>query len=215
MGVMINRRRVCGGGKSMPYDAEIEYLESTGTSNYGQQYIDTLITTKNAFVGIEIDYCIPVYVHDKWVAGYNFYSYGDKAGFQIGMYSNKLSFGIYLNNTIMFGYSFAYNNELHHIILNCNNVGIKVDDYLYTDNQITDFGVNGGNIYLFGRGGNLSKTHFAKCRIGKVKIYKDNTKLVRDFIPVRVGQVGYMYDKISGQLFGNQGTGSFILGSDV
>jgi len=36
-----------------------------------------------------------------------------------------------------------------------------------------------------------------------------------DLIPVRVGQVGYMYDKISNKLFGNSGTGSFILGPDL
>ena len=35
-----------------------------------------------------------------------------------------------------------------------------------------------------------------------------------DLIPVRVGQVGYMYDKVSGQLFGNVGTGDFGLGPD-
>ena len=35
-----------------------------------------------------------------------------------------------------------------------------------------------------------------------------------DLIPVRVGQVGYMYDKVSRQLFGNSGTGNFILGND-
>ena len=35
-----------------------------------------------------------------------------------------------------------------------------------------------------------------------------------ELIPVRVGQVGYLYDKISGQLFGNQGTGDFVLGPD-
>ena len=42
-----------------------------------------------------------------------------------------------------------------------------------------------------------------------------NDILVRDLIPVRVGNVGYMYDKVSGQLFGNSGTGNFILGPDV
>jgi hypothetical protein len=42
----------------------------------------------------------------------------------------------------------------------------------------------------------------------------DNDILVRDFIPVRVGTTGYMYDKVSGQLFGNSGTGEFILGAD-
>ena len=36
-----------------------------------------------------------------------------------------------------------------------------------------------------------------------------------DIIPVRIGNVGYMYDRVSGQLFGNAGTGSFVLGPDV
>lgn len=38
--------------------------------------------------------------------------------------------------------------------------------------------------------------------------------LLRDFIPVRVGTVGYMYDRVSGTLFGNAGGGSFTLGND-
>ena len=42
-----------------------------------------------------------------------------------------------------------------------------------------------------------------------------NNIVLRDLIPVRVGKVGYMYDKVSGQLFGNSGTGEFILGPDV
>jgi hypothetical protein len=46
------------------------------------------------------------------------------------------------------------------------------------------------------------------------KIYRSE-QLVRDFIPVRVGQTGYLYDKVSRKLFGNSGTGDFILGNDV
>lgn len=38
---------------------------------------------------------------------------------------------------------------------------------------------------------------------------------VIDFIPVRIGQVGYMFDRVSGTLFGNSGTDNFIVGSDV
>ena len=41
-----------------------------------------------------------------------------------------------------------------------------------------------------------------------------NGLTVRDFIPVRVGDVGYMYDRVSGDLFGNAGTGAFIIGPD-
>lgn len=35
-----------------------------------------------------------------------------------------------------------------------------------------------------------------------------------DLIPVRKGNVGYFYDKNSHKLFGNSGTGSFVLGPD-
>jgi hypothetical protein len=51
-------------------------------------------------------------------------------------------------------------------------------------------------------------------RIYYLKVLNGNQP-VFDAIPVRVGQVGYMYDKVSGQLFGNAGTGDFILGPDV
>jgi hypothetical protein len=46
------------------------------------------------------------------------------------------------------------------------------------------------------------------------KIYR-NDVLVFDGIPVRIGATGYMYDRVSGQLFGNSGTGNFVLGPDV
>lgn len=53
---------------------------------------------------------------------------------------------------------------------------------------------------------------------GKVRIYSFSVylhdALVLDLIPVKDNGVGYMYDKVSGQLFGNSGSGSFILGND-
>lgn len=39
--------------------------------------------------------------------------------------------------------------------------------------------------------------------------------VVRDMIPVRIGSVGYMYDKVFGELFGNEGGGAFTFGNDV
>lgn len=58
----------------------------------------------------------------------------------------------------------------------------------------------------------------AKARVYECKIY-DKDVLVRDFIPVRftneLGQSeGAMYDRVSGQLFRNQGTGAFGYGND-
>lgn len=53
------------------------------------------------------------------------------------------------------------------------------------------------------------------CNFYYLKVYDGNDNLIYDFIPVRVGQVGYLYDKVSGQLFGNEGSGSFVLGQDT
>lgn len=70
--------------------------------------------------------------------------------------------------------------------------------------------------YLFGGLGyadeNIDVYH--RERIYYYRIY-DSEVLVRDFIPVRVGQIGFMYDKVSGKFFANQGSGSFTLGPDV
>lgn len=53
----------------------------------------------------------------------------------------------------------------------------------------------------------------------KMRLYSASISLggnlVRDMIPARAGQVGYLYDKVSGQLFANQGTGNFVLGPDL
>jgi hypothetical protein len=37
---------------------------------------------------------------------------------------------------------------------------------------------------------------------------------IQDLIPVRKDGVGYMYDKVSGNLLGNSGTGDFVIGPD-
>lgn len=52
-------------------------------------------------------------------------------------------------------------------------------------------------------------------QLSQIRIYHAKFGNVRDFIPVRVGQTGYLYDRVSGQLFGNLGSGDFILGPDI
>ena len=45
-------------------------------------------------------------------------------------------------------------------------------------------------------------------------IRKSDGTVIADYIPVRKGTVGYLYDRVSGKLFGNAGTGDFVLGPD-
>lgn len=47
-----------------------------------------------------------------------------------------------------------------------------------------------------------------------VKYYDGNNNLVFDLQPVRVGQTGYMYDKVGGGLYGNAGSGNLVIGPD-
>ena len=58
------------------------------------------------------------------------------------------------------------------------------------------------------------QTQNANVKCWDFKAYIDDD-LVLDLIPVRIGNVGYLFDRVSGQLFGNAGTGSFVLGPDV
>ena len=57
-------------------------------------------------------------------------------------------------------------------------------------------------------------TYPVSAKIYSCRIWENNT-LVRDFIPVRIGTVGYLYDEIGGGLYGNSVTGDFVLGADV
>lgn len=66
-------------------------------------------------------------------------------------------------------------------------------------------------LFAFNVVGTINKS---SCRIGLFKAYSNGT-VVMDMIPVRVGATGYMYDKVSQTLFGNAGTGDFILGNDI
>lgn len=65
-------------------------------------------------------------------------------------------------------------------------------------------------IRLFG----YNSVNRAYCKIYNF-ILRENNKSVLDMIPVRVGGEGFMYDRVSGKLFGNAGTGRFILGPDI
>ena len=61
--------------------------------------------------------------------------------------------------------------------------------------------------------GNTSRQ--GRCRYYNVRIWQ-GSDLVRDFVPVRIGEVGYMYDAVGGEVFGNAATsGYFLPGPDV
>jgi hypothetical protein len=179
--------------KGVPYDAEVEYLESTGT-----QWIDT---------GYVLSASDRIVVQAYFQAN-------DSSGSRtlLGVGDPKLWITTVLCR--FNGENSAAINTLRE--LEAWN-SISVDKDYCTCNGTTvpmsrgTFQNNSLSLWLFGANGSTAtKTN---GRIASCKIYHSGV-LVRDFIPVRKGTVGYMYDRVSKKLFGNLGTGDFVLGPD-
>ena len=196
MGVMINRRRMFG-GKKLPYDMEIEYLESSGT-----QYIDTGVVPKTT-LSVKIKYNIL-----QLTAGRNIGIFGCVVSNK-GMFSGVAAQHYFINRTDHYLESIPYALNTVQEEEYINNAMIR-DGVTYTTSPIV---ANNIPILLFGRNASGTVERIGSLRIYYFTLY-DNGVLVRNLIPVRVGTTGYLYDKVSGKLFGNAGTGELILGPD-
>lgn len=184
----------------LPYDAEVEYLESTGT-----QYINTL-------TAMQEDDAIEVEASFVIQSGDNILFYGSLpmvSGYGVEFYyqgNNRyyFRFGGSLSNR---GYTALDYQAGWHVY--------KLDrHYLYMDGVAKSIppaiiNMTTNPLILFG-----SNSQPGHVKIRSAKILRSGTPIL-DLIPVRVGQVGYMYDRVSGQLFGNVGTGDFVVGPDV
>ena len=185
----------------LPYDAEIEYLGSSGT-----QFIDT---------GIVPTATTGVYSHINRTAT------GDKYAMGLRDTSGNTRWCAGNNGSWYLGYGSYYSSSG----ISGNEADIKLnwmnDKKFYTEfsgatktyNLPTLNFTPQNNIRLFGSAGVTGSTYRFTGTISFFKI-SDGSNVIMDLIPVRVGQVGYMYDKISRTLFGNDGTGSFTLGND-
>lgn len=186
--------------KALPYDAEVEYLESTGNCIINTGFIptgdDIRIQTKVLYKGYtDGSSYLPwfyTYVNEQT----NTYRIvrGNTSTTTILLYNgSKANSGI--------GYNVALNN-IYNIDFNRNKYTINTRSGNLSTVKGTE---NSGYLYLF--------SPKFKGAFFFFRLWKDDV-LMLDLIPVRKGNVGYMYDKVSGQLFGNAGTGQFILGPD-
>ena len=191
---------------TLPYDAEIEYLEATGT-----QYIDTGIKpTTNFKSEIKGQYLQNNDNFDTLLGCYDGTNFGVAVGLQSTSGGNKLY--VQLGRTYN-----ALNNAstltLHTFTSQLSNSIQSIDIDGTTNTASYSGNLPDMTFYLFARNRTTTAGSYSNAKIYYCKIWNGGN-LVRDFIPVRVGQVGYMYDKVSGQLFGNLGTNNFILGDD-
>ena len=195
--------------KLLPYDAEVEYIESTG-----EQYIDTGIYAVNNIIVdgsvIPVDYTTinkPRIIIGTDYAGSG-WTFVIRQPFDVK--NNRLQ--------VMFGGWWTtnpYNKSLDAEVVstfryNREGRSFAVNGKIANTSPPSDFSQHK---ILIGKNRNQGFDKLPSLKIVHIKIQMGDNH-VRDFIPVRKDGVGYMYDKISGQLFGNSGTGAFIVGPD-
>lgn len=183
------------------YDAQVEYIEATGT-----QYIDTHLIMGD----------------DKYIIEAKFNISSGSASSYSALFTNREN----SRNT----YGFAISGSKTYVNP-CNNPNRSIS-ITYTRGIDYTLSLKRGEITL--NGATYTNSSFVANYSTKslwifrqrynnscmsAKLYSltisHSGDIIMDFIPVRVGTVGYLFDKISKQLFGNSGTGSFTLGNDV
>lgn len=190
----------------LPYDAEVSYLASNS-----EAYIDTGISGNNNNLEITIKFLFTTFVAYGAIYG-NYVAEGTNCSRLVlasssgnGLVCINSTAGGTGNNSISISPNIPYS-------ISVKRNSITINGTSYNPSNLASGTTNNNNIALFNRSiTNPNTTRNIGLRIYNCVI-KDNGTVVRDFIPVRVGQVGYMYDKISKQLFGNVGTGAFTFG---
>ena len=193
---------------TLPYDAEVEYIESTGT-----QYIDT----NYAFTD---DYTFEICFSGMTTNSTLFGARASSVRTSVIYYSTSngvvINMAAYTGSTTPFTLGSTTSNRIIKMSVSQNTGTVWVNNTKTHDNV----SFNGSYI------SNVSQAVFATkygdndyrdittSRIYYLKMWQGET-LVRDFIPVRIGQTGYLYDKVNGELYGNIGTGNFRIGNDI
>lgn len=189
----------------LPYDAEVEYLRGTGNG----QYIDTGISYNSTIV---VDAKLKLMSNSA--GGYMFGIYTTVNGIAQRWGVNPASSN---NVTLHFGTSTStqtsFIRNVWHII-HADYRYLNVDGIIADSKASAFTPTSDVRLFIFSRSNDNSPVTYREMNIEYFKITKDNV-LVRDYIPVRVGTTGYLYDKVSRQLFANAGTGSFVFGNDV
>ena len=179
----------------LPYDAEVEYLESTGT-----QYINL---GDMAQVG-------DVFFFDfqKTALGSNRVIFGGATAVGLGRFnlwqSSTSTTANYYNPGIT---PDLLRHSVRFELVNTNGQNMQYDGASYTIGKCSTIDANTTIFAMANYAKHIGRFYnFSQSRGGV---------LIHDLIPVRVGTVGYMYDRVSGQLLGNSGTGDFIVGPDL
>ena len=205
--MLINLRNALMTGKRLPYDAEVDYLMTNEDA-----YINTGITPQND-IGFIVDFMCTKLNRANHIIGAS----DGVARMELFVRTTNADTA---NVTVYFGGAPDNTNDgtawyMRRATIAVNYLNSRVTEI--DNNYLSSLGSFSTTIdrpiYLLGYNSNGTATVSRDLRVYRAQI-SSGASLVRDYIPVRVGAVGYMYDRVSSALFGNAGTGAFIIGPD-
>lgn len=194
--------------ESIPY-VKVEYLQSDSNA-----FIDT---------GLSLDDDnVDIYVEFEW----NSYTqYGAVYGNYVSTPTNTNCYRLLLNSPTQFsnnhntitgdkgnGYFNCDINNIHKLFVSKNS--FILDNISIPRTGVAKGETNTSNIALFNRSVMEPISKNIDLKVYAFTVLKEGVKLL-NFIPVVVDGVGYMYDTVSKRLFGNVGTGNFVIGPEI
>ena len=210
----------------LPYDAEVEWLESTGEG----QYIDTGV---QGLIGyrVECSYCGMVDLETDTNSSYPQYVFYSASGFiAFGVYRPAGAIGSAAREQTsvavgtVSGQKEVQMTKGKWFYVVCDNVSgakqVIIDgEVVHTATGTSGMSDTSPTIALFASHTSASPyfhtSSACKSRIASFKVTDTTTgEVIKDLIPVRKNGIGYMYDKVTGNLLGNLGTGAFLYGKD-
>ena len=195
--------------KPLPYDAEVEWLQGDGVARI---MLDDRYSTEKKYIGIGI-------TEESYTGRFAGAEQGRRAqyvGATSGRIEAKLSNP---GNSFIVSVDGATRYKCYDYIADGVNISISLDGTVLSSKETTvKIPYVSNKMELFAIRGIGSSTEIVGTWAGLCYYFRLVTvegETVIDLIPVRVGSVGYMYDRVSGKLFGNAAdSGAFIIGPD-
>lgn len=201
MDALLRRREMMAVGTPgpivIPYQ-EIEYIQSTGV-----QYIDLDYKASSATC-VEVDILWPYQPNREIIGARN--------------NTSKMFEFLYSDNGLYFQYGSSspfysnFTSSQRNVFSNQQNI-FYINGTQVMSATASTFSTT-VNLTLFALNNNGTIQREASAKLYSLKIM-EGSSVKRDMVPVRDGQIGYLYDKVSRSLFGNSGSGSFTLGPDI
>ena len=197
MNDLLLRRRIAviNNTSSLPYDSKVEYLASDGNA-----YINTGITVNRGAVKFLIDMNIP---SNSLSGNQVVHGMGTTAPNWFGQANGKYGAGGTANSSIDIGQRVLvlldYSDTKLTLTIDGNYIG-------YRNNTV----INNASYKLFKNG-----NYTVPSILYSFKALDNNDNILMELLPVRKNGEGYLYDEVSGTLFGNNGTSNFTYGNDI